>query len=120
MKATFAHADTCLPDYWSGHHLPHIMVPVWRGMRINDIRSMIRSELSQGAIMGNSDDARLLSFDLILPEEVKRADRLTKAAYAAVNKIKLAGKKRKLFMGLEESDENSESVYAYFVLVIEE
>lgn len=24
------HVDTCLPDYWGGHHLAHISVPIYR------------------------------------------------------------------------------------------
>lgn len=36
MIYTLAHADTCLPDCWSGHHLPHISVPVYRSMTADD------------------------------------------------------------------------------------
>jgi hypothetical protein len=31
-KFDIIHADTCLPDYWSGHHLPHVQIPVFNGM----------------------------------------------------------------------------------------
>lgn len=24
IKLECSHVDTCLPDYWSGHHLPHV------------------------------------------------------------------------------------------------
>lgn len=33
-KLECCHADTCLPDYWSGHHLPHVQIAVWRGMTL--------------------------------------------------------------------------------------
>ena len=39
---TLAHADTCLPDYWSGHHLPHISVPVCRSMTAGELRDALR------------------------------------------------------------------------------
>lgn len=115
-----AHADTCLPDYWSGHHLPHVQIPVYRGMTLKDVKSAIKDELRQGAVSGNTDNARLLSADLVRPDEEKQADRVTRAAYAAVNRMRLADKRKwKLFMDLEEStdDDCGDSVYAFFVFV---
>jgi hypothetical protein len=121
IKFECCHADTCLSDYWSGHHLPHVQIPVYRGMTLKDVKNAIRSELSQGAVMGSTDNARLLSADMVRPDEEKQADRVTIAAYAAVNRMRLADpRKRKLFMDLEEIDENDdcyESVYAFFVFV---
>ena len=120
IKFECCHADTCLSDYWSGHHLPYVQIPVWRGMTLAQVKSALRSELSQGAVMGNTDNARLLSADMVRPDEEKQADQVTRAAYAAVNRMRLADKrKRKLFMELEEIDENDccESVYAFFVFV---
>jgi hypothetical protein len=120
IKFECCHADTCLSDYWSGHHLPHVQIPVYRGMTLKDVKSAIRSELSQGAIAGSTDNARLLSADVVRQDEGKQADRVTRAAYAAVNRMRLADKqKRKLFMDLEEStdDDCSYSVYAFFVFV---
>jgi len=120
IKFECCHADTCLSDYWSGHHLPHVQIPVYRGMTLAQVKREIKSELSQGAVMGSTDNARLLSADMVRPDEVKQADRVTLAAYAAVNRMRLADpRKRKLFMELEEIDENDccESVYAFFVFV---
>lgn len=120
MKLEFCHADTCLPCYWSGHHRPHVQIPVHRGMALKEIKDTMRHELRMGYVMGSSDDARLLSCDIIRPEEEKRADQLTRAAYAAVNRIKPANKgQRKFFLDLEEVDDDyeGESVYAYFVLM---
>ncbi len=121
IKFECCHADTCLSGYWSGHHLPHVQIPVYRGMTLAQVKSAIRSELSQGVVMGSTDNARLLSADMVRPDEVKQADRVTHAAYAAVNRMRLADpRKRKLFMDLEESEENDcgESVYAFFVFVV--
>ena len=121
IKFECCHADTCLSGYWSGHHLPHVQIPVYRGMTLAQVKREIRSELSQGAVMGSTDNARLLSADMVRSDEVKQADRVTRAAYAAVNRMRLADKrKRKLFMELEEIDENDdcyEPVYAFFVFV---
>jgi hypothetical protein len=120
IKFECCHADTCLSDYWSGHHLPHVQIPVYRDMTLKDVKSAIKDELRQGAIMGNTDNARLLSADMVRPDEEKQADRVTRAAYAAVNRMQLVNpRKRKLFMDLEEStdDDCSDSVYAFFVFV---
>ena len=82
------HADTCLPDYWSGHHLPHIQIAVWPGMSMSDIKREIRRQLWEGAVMGSTDEARLLSADMVTPAEERRADMLTQRAYAAVARMK--------------------------------
>ena len=121
IKFECCHADTCLSEYWSGHHLPHVQIPVYRGMTLAQVKSAIRSELSQGAVMGSSDNARLLSADIVRKDEAKQADRVTRAAYAAVNRMSLTDhRKRKLFMDVEECDEENDccdSVYAFFVFV---
>ena len=119
-KLECAHADTCLADYLSGHHLPHVQIAVWNGMTMRQLKQAIRDELRQGAVMGSTDEARLLSADMVAPEEEKRADRLTRAAYAAVNRLKPAKKgARRLFKDLEKTpdDYDGESVYAFFVFV---
>lgn len=119
MKLALAHADTCLADYWGGHHLPHVQIPVWHGMTMVEVKNAIRDELRQGAVMGSTDAARLLSADMVAPAEEKRADQLTRAAYAAVDKLRPAKKgARRLFLDLDENtgdDCNGESVYAFFV-----
>ena len=115
-----AHVDTCLADYWSGHHLPHVQIAVWHGMTTRQLKQAIRDELRQGAVMGSTDDARLLSADMVAPGEEKRAARLTRAAYAAVIRLKPAKKgARRLFTNLEKTpdDYDGESVYAFFVFV---
>jgi len=124
MKLECCHVDTCLPGYWSGHHFPHVQIPVYRGMTLKAVKQALCDELRMGYVMGSSDDARLLSADLVRPEDEKRADALNRAAYAAINRLKPAVKgKRKLFLDLEESDDGddfAESVNAYFVFVLED
>lgn len=119
MKLNCVHADTCLPDYWSGHHRPHIAVPVHRDMTIRELRNALRDELRQGAVMGSGDDAYLLSSDLIPVEKVKQADALTRAAYAAIRRdVRMAkAGARHPFRDLEPSDDGGDSVYAYFVFM---
>jgi hypothetical protein len=114
----WAHADTCLPDYWRGHHLPHIAVLVWHGMTFVALKEAIRNELRQGYVSGSCDAARVLQADYVAPEEEAVADALTRAAYAAVNRIKPARKgQRKLFMDLDPiDDDEGPDVCAYFVL----
>lgn len=118
-KLECRHADTCLPDYWSGHHRPHVSVPVYRGMTLRAVKQAIRDELRRGAIMGSDDAARLLSADMVWPEEEKQADRITRAAYAAVNRMKPARKgARNMFPDLPAKDNDCEVyVHAYFVFM---
>lgn len=94
MKLECCHADTCLSDYWGGHHLPHVAIPVWSSMTCQDIQNSIRLELSQGAVAGtdfNWDD-----------------DEWFAAAREAVDRIET---REHPFNDLE----NYEDVYAYFV-----
>ena len=114
------HADTCLPDYWGGHHLPHICVPVSRSTTMRELRRMLEDELRMGAVAGNNKDARLLSCDFIDPKDEKIADALTRAAYAAIRRdVRLARGHGKPFGDLDpvtdDDDIDGPSVYAYFV-----
>lgn len=109
------HADTCLPDYWSGHHLPHVQISVWPGMSMSDIKREIRRQLWEGAVMGSTDEARLLSADMVAPAEERRADMLTHRAYAAVARMKPARKGQRRFFTDIEQTEDSDTVYAFFV-----
>jgi hypothetical protein len=121
MKLELNHVDTCLPDFWSGHHLPHVQIPVYHNMSLKDIKQALRYELSMGYVMGSTDYARLLRDDFIGAKNEKLADKVTRAAYAAINRIKPANKgQRKFFTDLEPSeceDEIGDSVYAFFVFV---
>lgn len=119
MKLECLHADTCLPDYWGGHHLAHVQIPVYRGMTLKAIKESIRDELRMGAVCGSDEIARLLSDDFVADE--KRADQVTRAAYAAVNRIKPTRKgQRRFFTDLEEQDDDCcDYVYAYFVFEVQ-
>ena len=121
IKFECCHADTCLSDYWSGHHLPHIQIPVWRGMTLAQVKSALRSELSQGAVMGSTDNARMLSDDAFVPYSKDYAYQVNKAAQDAVNALELSDPTNdRCFMELEEIDESDDCcdpVYAFFVFV---
>ncbi len=47
------HADTCFPDYWGGHHLAHVQVPVWNGMGLAELKKALMAELNEGAVAGS-------------------------------------------------------------------
>lgn len=104
------HVDTCLPDYWSGHHLAHVCIPVYGPMTLKDIKRALHSEINQGAIAGNDKRARDDSGEV--------GDTWFYRAHAAVNKIKPKTKGQRLFfkeiMPIDP-DYCGESVYAYFV-----
>lgn len=113
MKLICAHADTCLPDYWGGHHLPHVAVPVSRDTTFADLRAMIIDELRAGAVAGA--DAT--------PEGTYENDEWYDAACEAVerNVRPCHPSVPYPFHDLDSSeDENSESVYAYFVFIRED
>ena len=113
MKLICALADVCLPDYWGGHHLPHVAVPVSRDTTFADLRTAIIDDLRAGAVAGA--DAT--------PEDTYENDEWY---YAAIRAVMCDVQPREPgagypFRDLDGSeDENSESVYAYFVFVPEE
>lgn len=117
MKLTAAHADTCLPSFWGGHHLPHIQVTVWNGMTLKELKDSLHSELNQGAISGSE-----------APEEDDEV--WFTAARQAVDEITVLfhgvqsdAPDIKLFGDLEpetEEDDGCESVYAFFVFIKED
>jgi len=104
------HADTCLPDYWGGHHLPHVQIPVYPGMTLKEIKAELHSELNQGAVGGSDERTR--------DDSGPVGDLWFKKAHAAVNRLKPATKgQRTFFTDLEEpsDDDDTNSVYAFFV-----
>jgi hypothetical protein len=86
-------------------------------MSLADIRAAICDEISQGAVAGTTDEARLLSAHYVDPREERRADMLTRRAYAAVARLRPDTKgQRRFFTDLEpQDDDNAETVYAFFV-----
>lgn len=106
-KLECCHADTCLPDYWGGHHLPHIQIPVYRGMTHKSLIAELHSELSNGCVMGSDPVTR--------DDSGPAGDAWYKRAHAAINRIEFNTRGR-LFNDLEpDSDDCEESVYAFFV-----
>ena len=106
------HAGTMLPDYWSGHHLAHIQVPVDRDTTITQLRAALHSELSQGAIAGSDRRTR---------DDAEDFDSWLKAAHAAIDRdVRLKHPRTTLrpFRDLDvQLDDDDHSVYAFFVFV---
>lgn len=118
IKFECCHADTCLPDYWPGHHLPHVQMPVFRGMTLAQVKSALHSEVND-YVSGAGELARAFSYDLSTDKEYTY--QLHKAAHDAIDAIELKDPENDhCFMDLEEYDENNDcgdSVYAFFVFV---
>lgn len=117
MKLVCAHADTCLPDYWGGHHLPHVAVPVYPSMTMGELRDAIITELDAGAVAGA---------DATPADTYENADWLRAARAAVLRDVKMRdpGARypfRDLFRDLPESDDDADffgpHVHAYFVFI---
>lgn len=113
MNLTACHADTCLPSFWSGTHLPHVQIIVHKGMTLGEVKQALHSELNEGALMGSDvgDDAWSSGPD---------GEAWYKAAGEAVDAITATageGDDIRLFNDLEGVDDGAESVYAFFVFV---
>lgn len=94
MKLECYHIDTCLSDYWGGHHLPHVAIPVWSSMTCQDVQNSIRSELWQDAV---EDDEWFV------------------AACESVDLLEATSEHP--FEDIEDAEDGEEGVYAYFVFV---
>lgn len=107
------HADTCLPDYWCGHHLPHVSIPVWPGMTLEEIKRDLLAEVNSSAIAGNIPDQLTHSgYDL--------SEQGYDMMENAINEITPSNPEQTGFFNDLEMDEDGEySVYAYFVFVAE-
>jgi sugar/nucleoside kinase (ribokinase family) len=77
-------------------------------MTLARVKEALRNELWLGYVMGNSDDALLLSG--VTEGNEARANKLYKAANAAINRLALR-KRGRLFSDAGEDDQ------AYFVLM---
>lgn len=110
IRLECAHADTCLSDYWSGHHRPHVSIYAAHGMTFAAVRRAILSELSAGAIAGADATPELIE-----------SDAWHKAARAAVRRDIRPARKgaRNAFPDLERAsdDDDGASVMAYFVFM---
>ena len=113
MDLTCVFVDVCLPDYWGGHQLPYVAVPVNRHTTFADLRAAIINELRAGAVAGA--DAT--------PEATYENDEWYDAACEAVYRdVQPRDPSVQYpFPDLDASDdEDSESVYAYFVFIRED
>ena len=106
------HADTCLSCYWRGDSRAHLQVPVYRGMKVSDLRRALHNELNEGAVAGSDERTRDDSGDI--------GDLWYKRAHAAINRLKTINRARTLFHDLEPYSEDDETVYAFFVFVDKE
>jgi hypothetical protein len=106
MKLECLHADTCLSDFWSGHSLAHLQVPVQRGMTGAELRDALKSEISQGAWAGSDERTS---------DNHPESDAFDTAARQAVDDLVIL--KEPLFMDLEMVDDEdcTPDVYAFFV-----
>ena len=113
MKYLLVHADTCLSDYWGGHHLPHVAVPVDGTITVKEVLDQVRSEINQGAFAGSFDQ------DLLDSEEFNAA---SLAALQELRELNCNILNKPAFPSLDpwEDDDCGESVMAYFVFVPEE
>ena len=118
MKLTASHADTCLPSFWGGHHLPHIQVTVHKGMSLGELKADLKSELVNGCVMGADAPADDNEEWFTAAKEAIDQIEAHESAPNPGNKPDDAT----LFNDLEEVDEDddgSESVYAFFVFMEE-
>jgi hypothetical protein len=101
-KFECCHADTCLSDYWSGHHLPHISVPAYP-MTLDELKRLLHGEVFEGAIAGAIETHEM-------PES------FFDALNVAIDEI--TATKDILFDDIEiDADDDFNTVYAYFVFV---
>lgn len=98
-KNLWVHVDTCLPDYWGGHHLPHVGIPVHQAMTTTEIQDAIRSEINADAVVKGEDTG----YDKYL------------AAVDAM--VFVVTKEETYFNDVEYSEEDGETVYAYYIYV---
>lgn len=114
MTIKIALVDVCLPDYFGGHHLPVLQVPVDGATTRRQIANMLHSELNIGVINYQLDESN------IDHEDVRKA----------IDECLFFDDQRKpddvIFPDLDVYSEDSfdesvyDSVYAFFVVVSED
>lgn len=113
MKYHLQHAGTCLSDYWGGHHLPHVSVPVDGTTTAKEALEGVRAELGQGAVAGS------LSWEVIESEEFYAACMKAVQELQELNED-ILDKPAFPTLEVQGDDDCSESVMAFFVFVPEE
>lgn len=110
-QITVSFYDACLSDYFGGHHKPVLQVPVDGNTTRKELYSSLLSELAQGVIDYEIDENRLdyeaicqaIKDCIYFKSEWKDSDIL----FPGIDKW-------------EESDDNCESCYAFFIVDWEE
>lgn len=103
-KYELIYVETCLPDYWSGHHLPTLQVGVWQHFTLRELKDELKGELN---LLWEYYDQQGVDFD---------------AAEAAINALTLRDgldpATHKLFedVPLPVTEKDDWVCYAYFVL----
>ena len=111
MNLSCVFADCCLPDYWGGHSLAHISVPVTNQTTMSQLKSALLSEVAEGAIAGS------------VAHEVTESEDWSDAAKLAIDRMetKTQGYTGAMFPNIPDDEDDADySVYAYFVFVSEE
>lgn len=113
MQVECLHVDTCLPDYWGGHHLPHVSFPVWPNMTLEEIKTQLKTEIALDAIAGNIPASMAYDSHLwMISDEARRE------FYRAIEALEgYNGKTEGFFSYLEEQyeDVSEPMVSAFFV-----
>ncbi len=111
MNITVSFYDCCLPDYFGGHHLPVLSVPVDGNITRKELYNGLISELNEGVI----DYTFEYQFDKELPYELVKAS-LKDCLYFNDS----AKDSDVIFPNLEPFDDSgddySNSCFAYFVV----
>jgi hypothetical protein len=105
MKIELQHYDTCLSDYFGGHHNPVIQIPIYAPMWLKEIKEALLNELS-------------MTYDHYEHSvETEDFDQWYKAAQTSIKRLTNAsGFRGKHFKDIElPIDDMAEPCYAYFI-----
>src|SRR5699024_8097063 len=50
LKLRVGLADVCMADYWGGHHLPHVQIPVHKHTTADEVRAMLTHDVAMDAV----------------------------------------------------------------------
>lgn len=50
LKLRVGLADLCVADFWGGHHLPHVQIPVHKHTTADEVRAMLTHEVAMDAV----------------------------------------------------------------------
>ncbi len=102
-----SHYDTCLPDYFSGHHLPYIQIPAYK-MTLESLKQALKQEAGE-FIVNLGDDI---------------SEELYNAILSAIDDITLLDGVTTVFDNIDSDDVDEFAgefiscwiVYAYFLI----